>query len=376
VQPASHPWGEPVWSFPVPVTPHPLPDGWHVDIAVVGAGFTGLAVAHYVLQRSPSLHVAVFEAQQVGAGASGRTGGLVLEDTAVGPLPGVGDCIPTLQELVSTQNIACDLHVGGCWEIGRHGAHPCSPIQWADHGTLQVVNVIPGGAFDPRKFLAGLTAIIQRAGGYIFEQAPVTRLDMASGGSVRLEAGGKAMYAERVVFGTNAFCLPLLGLQGWAGGVHTIAVATEPLADAVFDEIGWASRTPFYTLDLPYLWGRVTADGRAVIGAGLIGRDDVENSHVDSAEARHMFGGLEGRIRGLHPALHHVRITHRWMGPICFTNDHKPMIASIDIDGRVLVATGYSGHGVALSARVGKLLAAVLAGESDLPAWSYRPWSK
>jgi gamma-glutamylputrescine oxidase len=376
VQPASHPWGEPVWSFPVPVTPHPLLDGWHVDIAVVGAGFTGLAVAHYVLQRSPSLHVAVFEAQQVGAGASGRTGGLVLEDTAVGPLPGVGDCIPTLQELVSTQHIACDLHVGGCWEIGRHGAHPCSSIQWADHGTLQVVNVIPGGAFDPRKFLAGLTAIIQRAGGYIFEQAPVTRLDMASGGSVLLEAGGKAIYAERVVFGTNAFCLPLLGLQGWAGGVHTIAVATEPLADAVFDEIGWASRTPFYTLDLPYLWGRVTADGRAVIGAGLIGRDDVENAHVDSAEARHMFGGLEGRIRGLHPALHHVRITHRWMGPICFTNDHKPMIASIDIDGRVLVATGYSGHGVALSARVGKLLAAVLAGESDLPAWSYRPWSK
>jgi gamma-glutamylputrescine oxidase len=376
VQPASHPWGEPVWSFPVPVTPHALPDGWHVDVAVVGAGFTGLAVAHYVLQRSPALHVAVFEAQQVGAGASGRTGGLVLEDTAVGPLPGVEDCIPTLQELVNTQHIACDLHVDGCWEIGRQGAHPCSPIQWADHGTLQVVNVIPGGAFDPRKFLAGLAAIIQRAGGYIFEQAPVTRLDMASGGSVRLEAAGKTMYAERVVFGTNAFCLPLLGLQDWAGGVHTIAVATEPLADAVFDEIGWATRTPFYTLDLPYLWGRVTADGRAVIGAGLIGRDDVENARVDSAEARHMFGGLEGRIRRLHPALHQVRITQRWMGPICFTNDHKPMIASIDIDGRVLVATGYSGHGVALSVRVGKLLAAVLAGESDLPAWSYRPWSK
>jgi glycine/D-amino acid oxidase-like deaminating enzyme len=239
-----------------------------------------------------------------------------------------------------------------------------------------VVNVIPGGAFDPRKFLAGLAAIIQRAGGYIFEQAPVTRLEMASGGRVRLEAAGKTMYAERVVFGTNAFCLQLLGLQDWAGGVHTIAVATEPLADAVFDEIGWATRTPFYTLDLPYLWGRVTADGRAVIGAGLIGRDDVENAHVDSIEARHMFGGLEGRIRGLHPALHHVRITQRWMGPICFTNDHKPMIASIDIDGRVLVATGYSGHGVALSVRIGKLLAGVLAGEGDLPAWSYRPWSK
>jgi gamma-glutamylputrescine oxidase len=368
----SHPWGEPVWSFPVPVTPHHLPDGLRVDVAVVGAGFTGLATAYYILQASPRLRVAVFEALQVGAGASGRTGGLVLEDTAVGPLPGVEDCIVTLQELVSSQNILCDLHVGGCWEIGRLDGHPGSPIQWADHGTLQVVNFIPGGAFDPRKFLAGLATIVQRAGGQIFEHAPVTGLDVASPASVRLEVAGKAVDTERVVFAANAFCLPLLGLQHWAGGVHTIAVATAPLPDAVFDAIGWAARTPFYTLDLPYLWGRVTADGRVVIGAGLVGRGDVENARVDSAEALHLFNGLERRIRGLHPALRHVRITHRWMGPISFTNDGKPVIGPINDDGRVLVAAGYRGHGVALSVRVGKLLAAVLSGQRDLPAWSYR----
>ena len=95
---ASHPWGEPVWSFPIPVTPCLLTDGMRLDIAVVGAGFTGLATAHYILQRDPGLHVAVFEVQQVGAGASGRTGGIVLEDTAIGPLPGVEDRIATLQE--------------------------------------------------------------------------------------------------------------------------------------------------------------------------------------------------------------------------------------------------------------------------------------
>lgn len=372
----SHPWGEPVWSCPIPVTPHALPDDWRVDVAIVGAGFTGLATAYYVLQHSPSLRVVVFEAQQVGAGASGRTGGLVLEDTAVGPLPGVEDCVATLQELVSSQQIACDLHVDGCWEIGRLGGHPSSPIQWVDHGTLQVVNFIPGGAFDPRKFLAGMAALIQQAGGHIIEQAPVTGLDITSRGGVRLAVGGNIVSAERVVFATSAFCLPLLGLQDMAGGVHTIAVATEPLADAVFKTMGWATRTPFYTLDLPYLWGRVTADGRAVMGAGLVGRGEVERARVDSAEAVRLFNGLEPRIRGLHPALHDVRITHRWMGPICFTNDGNPIIASLDDDRRVLVATGYSGHGVALSVRVGKLLAAVLAGEGDLPTWSARPRSR
>jgi glycine/D-amino acid oxidase-like deaminating enzyme len=355
------------------VTPQPLPNDWHVDVAVVGAGFTGLATAHYVLQRFPSLRVAVFEAQQVGAGASGRTGGLVLEDTAVGPLPGVEDCVDTLCELVSTQHIACDLDVGGCWEIGRHGGLPSSPIHWADHGTLQVINVIPGGAFDPRKFLAGLAAIIQGAGGQLFEQAPVTGLDLTSPRGVRLHVGGKAVYAERVVFATNAFCLPLLGLQDRAEGVHTIALATEPLADAVLEAIGWGTRRPFYTLDLPYLWGRVTADGRAVIGAGLVGHGEVEQARVDGGEARRLFAGLERRIPGLHPALRQVRITHRWMGPLCLTHDSKPLIAAVDDDARVLVATGYRGHGVALSTRVGKLLAAVLAEESELPAWSHRP---
>ena len=100
-------------------------------------------------QLCPDWRVAVFEAQQVGNGASGRTGALVLEDTAVGPLPGVGNCIATLQELVNTQGIQCDLRVDGCWEIGRRHALPTSPIRWSDQGTLQVVHEIPGGAFDP-----------------------------------------------------------------------------------------------------------------------------------------------------------------------------------------------------------------------------------
>ena len=215
--------------------------------------------------------------------------------------------------------------------------------------------------------------MVQRAGGQLFEQVPVTGLDMAPRGGVRLVVAGDTVCAERVVFATNPFCLSLLGLQGWAGGVHTVAVATEPLADAVFDAIGWAARTPFYTLDLPYLWGRATADGRAVIGAGVTGRDNVEHARADAPEAVQLFEGLVRRIPGLHPALRTVRITHRWMGPLCTMSDSKPIITSKDEAGRVLIATGYRGHGVALSVRVGKLLADVLAGQGSLPAWSYRP---
>ena len=110
-----------------------------------------------------------------------------------------------------------------------------------------------------------------------------------------------------------------------------------------------------------------------VIGAGLTGRGQVDGARVDASEAVPLFHSLEQRIRGLHPALQHIRITHRWMGPLCMTEDGKPIITSLDEQGRVFLATGYRGHGVALSVRVGKLLAAVLAGQSGLPAWSYRP---
>jgi glycine/D-amino acid oxidase-like deaminating enzyme len=110
-----------------------------------------------------------------------------------------------------------------------------------------------------------------------------------------------------------------------------------------------------------------------VMGAGLTGRGQVEQARVDAPDAVPLFDSLEHRIRRLHPALQQVRLTQRWIGPLCVTEDGKPIITSLGDDDRVLLATGYRGHGVALSVRVGKLLAEVLAGHGSLPAWSYRP---
>jgi glycine/D-amino acid oxidase-like deaminating enzyme len=110
-----------------------------------------------------------------------------------------------------------------------------------------------------------------------------------------------------------------------------------------------------------------------VIGGGTTGRGNVDHARADTPDAVRLFESLQRRIRGLHPVLRDVCITHRWMGPLCAAHNNKPIITSIDEDCRVLVATGYRGHGVALSVRVGKLLAEVLAGYGTLPAWSYRP---
>ena len=84
-------WGKPPWALDLAVPATPLPA--EVDLAIVGGGFTGLAVAVAVRQRAPGWRVAVLEASELGAGASARTGGIVLDETAIGALPGLGNVL-------------------------------------------------------------------------------------------------------------------------------------------------------------------------------------------------------------------------------------------------------------------------------------------
>jgi hypothetical protein len=121
-------WRKPLWRIDLSVPRAPLPD--HVDVAVVGGGFTGLAAA--LACAAPGASVGLFEARTLGAGASGRTGGIVFEGTAAGPLPGAEACLDKLAELIARHEIACDLDLGGCWTV-RHvtGARPLPP-SWPD----------------------------------------------------------------------------------------------------------------------------------------------------------------------------------------------------------------------------------------------------
>src|SRR5437868_370627 len=98
-------WGEPPWRVEVEIPRKPPPA--RCDVAVVGGGFTGLSAAYHLARRG--CRVAVLEATRIGAGASGRTGGLALEGTAHGPLPGVEACLPALADLVAEADVACDL---------------------------------------------------------------------------------------------------------------------------------------------------------------------------------------------------------------------------------------------------------------------------
>src|SRR5438270_5953373 len=131
------PWGFPPWTIDfLPAQEQPLPEA--LDFAVVGGGFTGLAAAAWRRQLEPNKTVAVFESSRIGAGSSGHTGGMTLSETAVGPMPGLGDVLTGLSDILRDLQVQPDVSLPGAVEISRRGILPNSPIAWNDSGTLGV----------------------------------------------------------------------------------------------------------------------------------------------------------------------------------------------------------------------------------------------
>src|SRR5215467_7730015 len=158
----THPWGTPPWTVDFRPAARPLPEG--VDFAIVGGGFTGLSAAAWLRRLAPKKSVLVLEASSLGEGASGRTGGLALAETAAGPLPGLGDVLAGYKKILRTLRVSAGLELPGVWELGRSNPAKGSPISWKDSGNLQVVQTVPGGSIDPGKAVSGLARAAQGAG--------------------------------------------------------------------------------------------------------------------------------------------------------------------------------------------------------------------
>lgn len=361
-------WGATPWIVDFVPPAQPLPD--FVDFAIVGGGFTGLAAAAWLRLLAPDKSVAVLEASRIGAGASGRTGGMVLAEAASGDLPGLGDVLTGLQDILGKLDVRCDLALPGAWEIGRKGAAANSSISWTDSGTLRVVNEVPGGTLDPGEMVSGLARAARGLGAIICENRRVERV--AWGEIPELQLADSRLRAGKVLCANNGASLDLSGLNDSAFPRLTLAALSAPLTTEQIQAIGLAARKPFYTVDFPYLWGRLRRDNSIVWGAGLVtpGKaNDVREIDIASAEPAKMFQTLERRIRQLHPALEKTSFTHQWGGPILFREEWTPVFDRHPGSPNGIVLGAYAGHGVALSVYLGAWAAEALLGKRDLPAW-------
>jgi glycine/D-amino acid oxidase-like deaminating enzyme len=378
-----------------------------VDFAIVGAGFTGLSAVAWLTRLAPGRSVLVLDAASLGDGASGRTGGMALAETAAGKLPGLGDVLAGYKKILRALHIDSRLTLPGAWELGRSGAATessdlvgkHSPISWTDSGELKVVRRVPGGTVDPGKVLAGLARAAENVGAQIVEHAEVRALDFSNPLRLRVHRNLhgrihlKEIRAEQMLLATNALSLELSGLRAAAVPKLTFALATAPLSASQLKAIGLSSRRPFYTIDLPYLWGRLLESNGVIFGAGLVpayvgapsrfplgdrsiknAAHDLHRYDVRRGQAAERLRSLESRVRHLHPALANVRITHRWGGPILLTEKMRPIFRWFTPKGhprskQVMVLAGYNGHGVALSVYLGQWAAQALLNRRPLPHW-------
>jgi glycine/D-amino acid oxidase-like deaminating enzyme len=367
--PSNAGWGNPPWTIDFRSTARALPS--EVDFVIVGGGFSGLSAAARLRQVQPDKTTAVFEADCVGSGSSGHTGGMTLGESAAGDLPGLGDVLEGFAEILRELKIECDFDLPGVWELGRKKVKKDSPIFWNDSGTLGVVNDVPGGSADPGKLVSGLAQAAQRAGATIFEHARVEKISYDQ--SLELEVSGRRIRAGQVLIATNAESLELSDLSGGAEPKFTLALATEPLTDAQIENIGLSTHKPFYTVDMPYLWGRPLHRNQLIFGSGLVHLEhwsELLNLDISSGEAAGLMRLLESRVRSLHPALENIQFTNRWGGPILIADEMTPVFKHHSKSKNIVVLGAYSGHGVALSVYLGRWAADVLAGKRRLPSWN------
>jgi glycine/D-amino acid oxidase-like deaminating enzyme len=362
-------WGNPPWSIHFEPAQSPIPA--EADFAVVGGGFSGLSAAAWLRRFAPGKTVVLFESASIGAGSSGHTGGMVLAETAAGDLPGLGDVLAGFSAILKELAVDCDLTLPGVYEIGRSGGLSDSPISWSDQGIVRAVKQVPGGMIDPGKMVSGLARAAEKSGVQIHENVAVDEIEFTDPLCLRFSGG--QLRARKVLLATNGMSLELSELARRGQTKFTLAVATEPLDAIQLESLGLASERPFYTIDFPYLWGRLLRREGIVFGGGLVHTNDwreLVKLDIESGQPAELIKRLESRVHSLHPVLQNVRFTNRWGGPILIANQWRPVFAQHPRSHNAVVLGGYSGHGVAQSVYLGRWAAEVLCEKRSLPNWN------
>ncbi|HEX6968048.1 MAG TPA: FAD-binding oxidoreductase [Micromonosporaceae bacterium] len=391
------------------LSPRPaLPGDRDFDVAIVGGGYTGLWTAYYLAVADPSLRIAVLEKEFVGYGASGRNGGwcsalFPVSLSALARRHGRAAAVAMTRELqatvaevgrvVAAEDIACHWHQGGTLMLARTGAQlararaeiaearefgfGADDLAWLDaaeaSSRLAADRVLGAtytphcAAIHPARLVRGLARAVERRGVRIFERTPVRALRR---GAVSTAAG--TVRAPIVVRATEGYTPTLPGHRRTLAPIYSLMIATEPLPETFWQEIGLRDRETFGDYRHLIVYGQRTADGRLAFGgrgAPYHFRSRVRPGY-DRVPA--VFAALQQALIDLFPALGpRLRIAHSWGGPLGVPRDWSPSVG-LDLRSGLAWAGGYVGDGVATSNLAGRTLADLIRGvDSEL---TRLPW--
>ncbi|MCW2774888.1 MAG: dependent oxidoreductase [Nocardioides sp.] len=401
-------------------TPRPALSGdIEADVAIVGAGFTGLWTAHYLAEADPSLRIVVLEAETAGYGASGRNGGWcsALFPASLGTLASMNDrdaalaqhraMRETVDEVVrvaAAEGIDADIAKGGTISLARSRAQlrraraEVADARAWDRGEddvrlldkAQARSVLRGSrtigatytpdcaAIHPARLVRGLADAVERRGVTIHEQTPVRAI--APG---RAHTGVGDVRARTILRATEGYTATLKGEDRTMVPVYSLIIATEPLSAATWDEIGLARRETFSDHRHLIIYGQRTADDRLVFGGRGAPYHLGSRIKPEFDRDERVFARLYATLVDLFPVLEGTRVTHAWGGALGIPRD---WCASVGLDRATGLgwAGGYVGDGVSTTNLAGRTLRdLVLERDTELtrlpwvghrsPAWEREP---
>ncbi|TDJ39869.1 MAG: FAD-binding oxidoreductase [Gammaproteobacteria bacterium] len=370
-------------------TDYPRLEGEHsCDIAVVGAGFTGVSTALALSERG--YDVAIVEANRVGWGASGRNGGQLIDgmvDSAkiekrlgkkaadIAYQMGV-DCRDIVVANIEKYSIDCDLKFGYL-DLAMHNAdmkylreeveskhkhnypHEVRLVEQEDLHTVIGSDQYIGGLVNPANghlhplnLCIGEARAAEQNGARIFEQSPVTRI--VHGDKPRVETENGVLNAAKVVLAGNAYLGSVEpSLTGTIISSGSYIIATEPLDDALATEL-LPQDMACCNLRIGLDYYRLSADRRMLFGGlcNYLGRDP-----------KSITATLRPKMLKVFPQLADARIDYEWGGNIAISMNRIPQMGRIQ--GNTYYSQGYSGHGVAPTHVAGQVLADAIGGDLE-----------
>lgn len=382
-----------------------LQESRHLDVAIIGAGYTGLWTAYYLKKQQPELTIAILEAETAGYGASGRNGGWLMgsfagDEKYLQLIPPsersaarniITGTIDEVAQVLKQERIECDFHCGGNIQVAARYPEQLSALErqleqlyeqghseadyrWLNQRELeQQVRMRNGcgaiytphcASINPAKLVRGLACAVEKMGVTIYEKSA-----MSSFGNHQVVTDQGTLHARIIIPALEGYQPP--EFSRFTLPVYSLIVATEPLSAQQWSDIGLEQRPTFCDSGRLVTYGQRSADGRLVFGTRggyQFGSKARSTFHLADEE----FRLRETIMRDLFPTLRDVTVTHGWGGTLAMARTFAPH-AVYDQPHGIALAGGYGGEGVAAANLFARTLVDLVL-EKDT-ALSRLPWA-